>query len=323
MSILGVGVDVGGDIAGWILAIMVLTSPIALAQSNDQAATATESKPPVWITLKSGEVYTGILIRMDNNTIEFKVNDVIQSKPMSEVIQIRFSDAPPPSPALESTVRLIAPAVNAEPVPSDQKTRPSISLGPLVNRKLTITYQEKAKYTDEARKNEVQGTVVLDVMFSYDGSITSIQVVRGLPNGLTESAIEAAQKIKFEPAIKNGEPVSTRGNLEFSFNLNVVLPPPSLTSPKDEELINNVLRRAVLQWEPVPGARRYKVRIEKEGKRRGHWTLDHETEVTANYYELEFPGADAWRWKVEAINAVDRDGRWSEWRTLRLLKKIE
>ncbi len=87
------------------------------------------------------------------------------------------------------------------------------------NLKPTILYKEKAKYTEEARQNKVQGTVVLNVIFTADGRITSIRVVRGLPDGLTEKAIEAAQKIRFQPAVKGGQPVSVRGNLEFTFNL--------------------------------------------------------------------------------------------------------
>ncbi|NOT62484.1 MAG: energy transducer TonB, partial [Acidobacteria bacterium] len=83
----------------------------------------------------------------------------------------------------------------------------------------TILYKEKAKYTEEARQNKVQGTVALSVVFTADGRITSIRVVRGLPDGLTEKAIEAAQRIRFQPATKNGAPVSVRGQLEFSFNL--------------------------------------------------------------------------------------------------------
>ncbi len=83
----------------------------------------------------------------------------------------------------------------------------------------TILYKEKAKYTEEARQNKVQGTVVLNVVFTADGRVTSIRVIRGLPDGLTEKAIEAAQKIRFNPAVKNGSPVSVRGNLEFTFNL--------------------------------------------------------------------------------------------------------
>jgi TonB family protein len=87
------------------------------------------------------------------------------------------------------------------------------------NLKPTILYTEKPRYTEEARQNKIQGTVVLSVVFTADGRITSIRVVRGLPDGLTEKAIEAAQKIRFNPAVKNGAPVSVRGSLEFTFNL--------------------------------------------------------------------------------------------------------
>jgi TonB family protein len=83
----------------------------------------------------------------------------------------------------------------------------------------TILYKEKAKYTLDARNNGIEGTVVLNVVFTANGRITSIRVIRGLPDGLTEKAIEAALKIRFNPAVKNGVPVSVRGNLEFTFVL--------------------------------------------------------------------------------------------------------
>jgi TonB family protein len=83
----------------------------------------------------------------------------------------------------------------------------------------TITYREKAKYTEEARANKVEGTVILSVVFGADGQLSGIMVVRGLPLGLTEKAIEAARMTRFEPAMKDGRPVSVRGNIEFQFSL--------------------------------------------------------------------------------------------------------
>jgi TonB family protein len=83
----------------------------------------------------------------------------------------------------------------------------------------TITYKEQADYTPEARDKNVQGTVVLSVVFGADGKIGAIRVVSGLPYGLTEKAIEAARAIRFDPAMKDGKPVSVRGNLEFGFSL--------------------------------------------------------------------------------------------------------
>ncbi|MFN0119638.1 MAG: energy transducer TonB [Blastocatellia bacterium] len=77
----------------------------------------------------------------------------------------------------------------------------------------------KGRYTEEARQNKIQGVVTLSVIVTADGGVTGIRVVRGLPDGLTESAIEAAKKSRFKPATKSGEPVATRMNLEFSFNI--------------------------------------------------------------------------------------------------------
>ena len=83
----------------------------------------------------------------------------------------------------------------------------------------TILYREKAQYTNEGRNNKVEGTVVLSAVFSAEGQISDIRVIQGLPHGLTENAIIAAKKIRFEPAMKDGQPVSVRGNIEFSFNI--------------------------------------------------------------------------------------------------------
>ena len=83
----------------------------------------------------------------------------------------------------------------------------------------TILYREKAKYTEDARQAGAQGTVVLQVIFRSDGVIVIQRVIRYLPYGLTLKAVEAASKIKFTPAMKDGAPVSVRGPLEYSFNL--------------------------------------------------------------------------------------------------------
>lgn len=87
------------------------------------------------------------------------------------------------------------------------------------NLKPTILYREKAKYTEEARQNRIQGSVMLSVIFGADGRIHNIRVVRSLPYGLTETSIEAAQRIRFQPAVLNGRPVSVQVTLEFNFAL--------------------------------------------------------------------------------------------------------
>ena len=82
-----------------------------------------------------------------------------------------------------------------------------------------ILYREKAEYTQKARDRGIEGKVILEMVFQADGKITGIKVIQGLPDGLTEKAIEAAQKIRFEPAMKDGVPINVRGKIDYHFSL--------------------------------------------------------------------------------------------------------
>lgn len=82
----------------------------------------------------------------------------------------------------------------------------------------TLSRPEPA-YTEEARRANVQGTVVLRAVFAADGRVQNILVLRALPYGLTERAISAARQLKFAPATKDGRPVSEIIQIEYNFNL--------------------------------------------------------------------------------------------------------
>lgn len=86
-----------------------------------------------------------------------------------------------------------------------------------VSSPLKILSKPKGRYTDAARVANIQGTVVLRVTFLASGAIGSISTVKGLPSGLTESAIAAARGIRFEPAKVNGVPQTTVRTLEIGF----------------------------------------------------------------------------------------------------------
>jgi TonB family protein len=88
-----------------------------------------------------------------------------------------------------------------------------------VTSKARVLSKPEPQYTEEARKNQVTGTVVLRAVFTSGGQVTGIKAVSGLPYGLTERAIAAARQIKFVPATKDGRPVSMYIQLEYNFNL--------------------------------------------------------------------------------------------------------
>lgn len=92
-------------------------------------------------------------------------------------------------------------------------------IGREVLKKARLGMKPEPTYTESARLNQITGTVVLKCVFASNGSVTNIRIVSGLPNGLTEKAIDAARKIKFIPAMKDGKYVSMWMQLEYNFNL--------------------------------------------------------------------------------------------------------
>jgi TonB family protein len=88
-----------------------------------------------------------------------------------------------------------------------------------VTTKARVLTKPEPKYTAEARKHQITGTVRLRAIFSANGNVTGIFPIIGLPYGLTRQAVKAARQIRFDPATKDGKPVSMFIQLEYNFNL--------------------------------------------------------------------------------------------------------
>ena len=88
-----------------------------------------------------------------------------------------------------------------------------------VTTDIKIISKPVAKYTDAARQNQFSGTVRLRVTFTASGQIGSVSAVGSLPYGLTEQAIAAAKSIRFEPAKKDGVPITKIKQIDYSFTL--------------------------------------------------------------------------------------------------------
>ena len=83
----------------------------------------------------------------------------------------------------------------------------------------TVIYRRDPIYSEDARKAQYEGTVVLEAIVRKDGSVEIVRVVRGLGLGLDENAMEALSEWRFSPAIRNGQPVDVAVNIEFNFTL--------------------------------------------------------------------------------------------------------
>jgi protein TonB len=75
------------------------------------------------------------------------------------------------------------------------------------------------EYSEEARKAKYSGTVLLSVVVDEHGIPQDIHIVRALGLGLDEKAVDAVQRWRFRPGIRNGKPVRVRATIEVSFRL--------------------------------------------------------------------------------------------------------
>ena len=90
---------------------------------------------------------------------------------------------------------------------------------PEVTERARVLSKPEPQYTEEARRADITGTVILRAVFSKTGEVTSIRALQPLGGGLTEKAIAAARQIRFVPARRNGQAVSMYMQLEYNFNL--------------------------------------------------------------------------------------------------------
>lgn len=74
-------------------------------------------------------------------------------------------------------------------------------------------------YTEEARQARIQGVVILQAIIDATGGVTAIKILKGLPEGLSEAAVEAVKTWRYQPATLDGRPVAVYYNFTISFSL--------------------------------------------------------------------------------------------------------
>ena len=74
-------------------------------------------------------------------------------------------------------------------------------------------------YTDIAKEAKIQGHVILQAVINRRGDIERVKILKGLPMGLTDNAIQAVEQWKYEPATLDGKPVAVYFNVTINFNL--------------------------------------------------------------------------------------------------------
>jgi protein TonB len=78
--------------------------------------------------------------------------------------------------------------------------------------------QVDPRYTSDALRNKIQGTVVLEAIIERDGRASNIRVLRSLDRGgLDEEAVAAVVKWRFEPGRLAGQPVDVLVTIMVDF----------------------------------------------------------------------------------------------------------
>ncbi|HSG40003.1 MAG TPA: energy transducer TonB [Thermoanaerobaculia bacterium] len=72
----------------------------------------------------------------------------------------------------------------------------------------------------------IHGTVILEGIIDREGCIRRLNVLQGLPGGLSEAAVAAVRNWTFEPATLKGEPVNVYYSLTVNFRPEAVVKSP-------------------------------------------------------------------------------------------------
>jgi periplasmic protein TonB len=82
-----------------------------------------------------------------------------------------------------------------------------------------ILREVKPDYTDEGRRRQIEGDVVMEIIVRSDGSVGNVKLLQGLGAGLDQRAIDAVRQWRFSPAKRYGVPVDVIVEVAMEFKL--------------------------------------------------------------------------------------------------------
>jgi TonB family protein len=123
---------------------------------------------------------------------------------------------PPPSGGKRGTVQSTG---FADQTVTTEAPKKKAATGEGATTPVNILDKPRPEYTAEGRRLKIEGDVVLEMVFLANSSIQVNRVVSGLGHGLDETAMRAAQQIKFKPAKRDGQPVDFPARVRIEFRL--------------------------------------------------------------------------------------------------------
>jgi TonB family protein len=151
------------------------------------------------------------------------------------LLQERWADAVPvarealgrsaPNPDLSKSARIILCQARSHLPDELLKPEEILRVAGAVSRPEKIGGPSPA-YTEEARKAMTEGVVVVTGVIDREGCMRNPTVLKGLPNGLSEAALEAIRLWVFSPANFEGKPVAVYYTLTVTFKVGDDKPKP-------------------------------------------------------------------------------------------------
>jgi TonB family protein len=120
--------------------------------------------------------------------------------------------APPPEPA------------PAERIPQEREADRSVddrvfSVVPPGGTQPEEVERVVPRYPAEARRSRIGGAVVIRGIVRRDGTIDDVQILKDLPYGLGDAALDAVRRWKFRPATYHGDPIDVYYTVTVNFRL--------------------------------------------------------------------------------------------------------
>lgn len=83
----------------------------------------------------------------------------------------------------------------------------------------SVIREVKPDYTEEGRRRNLEGDVVMEIVVRRDGSVGDVKLLQGLGAGLDQRAIDAVRQWRFSPAQRQGVPVDVIVEVAVEFKL--------------------------------------------------------------------------------------------------------
>jgi TonB family protein len=204
-----------------LAAVVLVSAPYA---AQEQARTTS----PVLIKEVKPEYTDAAKARKVQGTVEMAVLVQVDGAPGPDVRIIKSLDPDLDQQAIKAVRgwRFKPGTKDGQPVPVEVNIEMTFTLrdGPVykVGEGITApkaTTHPNPKYTQRALDEHIQGSVELSAIVEADGSVTSIEVVKGLSDDLDKAAIDALKQWHFTPGQKDGANVRVEVKVEMTFTV--------------------------------------------------------------------------------------------------------